>query len=545
MEHDGYQPAQMPDKRGRNRRLLQLALAEQPDDAYLHYQLGKDHEVHASSPGRALYYAQAGPAATTRAVAPRPGGAPPVHTEEARPLRAGAALAQAQLPHWRQSPDFFFTLGDLLLDWAAAEPQRAAELLPMIESSWRQAVEIGEQPELQDRCAAAAASSRRTTWRCCTTAWATARRRSTGVSGRLRSAAPPPARGRDAAATPAGRLEWRGAGAAFPRHRPRRRRLRCSRVPLRAATARAPAPDCAMALALPDSRPARAHRLQAHARAHRPLAERARAMQSASSGRAPRSAFEQATALHADPAYGAGGGARADQGRPGRPRRCERARGIRQADPPLPLAYTLESHALLGLGRAGDALECLQRAAGAMAARPRPSRLAGRRAAALPAATTRRSGRSSQALALKMDDAVPHFRLGMSFKDLGMKAEAAECVRTAVAARPRQQRRGGARAARLPGARSLPLARSRRRAARAARGRARTAAPTPPVETGAFPHAVLVDDPLEQLKVARHYALHVRAQGAAAAAPRWRAPTAGGCASATCRPTSTTMRPAS
>ena len=36
------------------------------------------------------------------------------------------------------------------------------------------------------------------------------------------------------------------------------------------------------------------------------------------------------------------------------------------------------------------------------------------------------------ALALKMDDAVSHFRLGMSFKDLGMKAEAAECVRTAL-----------------------------------------------------------------------------------------------------------------
>src|SRR4029453_6112981 len=36
------------------------------------------------------------------------------------------------------------------------------------------------------------------------------------------------------------------------------------------------------------------------------------------------------------------------------------------------------------------------------------------------------------ALALKMDDALSHFRLGMSFKDLGMKAEAAECVRTAL-----------------------------------------------------------------------------------------------------------------
>ena len=32
-----------------------------------------------------------------------------------------------------------------------------------------------------------------------------------------------------------------------------------------------------------------------------------------------------------------------------------------------------------------------------------------------------------------------------------------------------------------------------------------------PVETGVFSHAVLVDDPLEQLEVARHYALHVAA----------------------------------
>ena len=63
---------------------------------------------------------------------------------------AAMALAEAEMPRWPDSPDFFFTLGDLLLDWAAAEPERAAELLPMIESSWLRALEIGEQPELQD-----------------------------------------------------------------------------------------------------------------------------------------------------------------------------------------------------------------------------------------------------------------------------------------------------------------------------------------------------------------------------------------------------------
>ena len=54
------------------------------------------------------------------------------------------------MPRWPDSPDFFSTLGDLLLDWAAAEPARGADLLPMIESSWLRALEIGERPELQD-----------------------------------------------------------------------------------------------------------------------------------------------------------------------------------------------------------------------------------------------------------------------------------------------------------------------------------------------------------------------------------------------------------
>ncbi|MEO7852343.1 MAG: glycosyltransferase, partial [Rubrivivax sp.] len=44
--HDGYQPAQMVRKGARNLLLLNKALREYPDDAYLHYQLGKDHEVH-------------------------------------------------------------------------------------------------------------------------------------------------------------------------------------------------------------------------------------------------------------------------------------------------------------------------------------------------------------------------------------------------------------------------------------------------------------------------------------------------------------------
>jgi len=151
LQHDGYLPDAMERKRGRNRRLLQQALLDDPDDAYLHYQLGKDFEVHgdfvAAEPCFRLALARVELQAGWR------------HDLLLRQLftlkklgrfEAGMALAQQEMVHWAHSPDFFFTLGDLLLDWAAARPAMAASLLPMIESSWLRALHIGENPTLQD-----------------------------------------------------------------------------------------------------------------------------------------------------------------------------------------------------------------------------------------------------------------------------------------------------------------------------------------------------------------------------------------------------------
>ena len=44
--HDGYLPEQKLRKKGRNRELLLLALAEDPENAYLNYHLGKDYDVY-------------------------------------------------------------------------------------------------------------------------------------------------------------------------------------------------------------------------------------------------------------------------------------------------------------------------------------------------------------------------------------------------------------------------------------------------------------------------------------------------------------------
>ncbi|HEY4957082.1 MAG TPA: glycosyltransferase [Caldimonas sp.] len=149
--HDGYLDAQKAKKEGRNEKLLTLALATAPDDSYLRYQLGKDLEVRGQFEAAAPHY--------LRALEGASDGAGWRHDLVVRALftlkklgrhDAAIALAEAETPRWQSSPDFFFTLGDLLLDCAASTPGRAGELLPMIESSWLRALAIGEQPDLQD-----------------------------------------------------------------------------------------------------------------------------------------------------------------------------------------------------------------------------------------------------------------------------------------------------------------------------------------------------------------------------------------------------------
>lgn len=149
--HDGYLPASQQGKAGRNERLLRLALAEQPHDAYLLYQLGKDLEVRARYDEALPCYEEAHrrgePAAAWR------------HDlvvrllftlKKTRRFETALALARSEQARWNESPDFFFTLGDLLLDNALAQPTNAATLLPQIEAAWQRAVAIGERPELPD-----------------------------------------------------------------------------------------------------------------------------------------------------------------------------------------------------------------------------------------------------------------------------------------------------------------------------------------------------------------------------------------------------------
>jgi len=137
-------------KDGRNAALLERSLLEAPGDGYMLYQLGKDHSVYQRFDLAIRYFEQADHAL-------RP-GLTIAHDLLLRWLFAlkkcqhhmqAFELAQARMALWQNSPDYWFTVGDLLLDWACEEPERAETLLPMVESSWLRCLEIGERPDLE------------------------------------------------------------------------------------------------------------------------------------------------------------------------------------------------------------------------------------------------------------------------------------------------------------------------------------------------------------------------------------------------------------
>jgi len=151
IRHTGYREEQLKLKQGRNRALLMKMLEQAPEDAYLLYQTGKDFEVYqefSSAVGyyeKALMHVEAGAAyrhdLVMRSI---------YSLKRAGQIEKGIQFAETEMPGWQHSPDFFFALGDLLLDWAGKNPGQAVQdILPMVESSWLKCLEIGEQPALE------------------------------------------------------------------------------------------------------------------------------------------------------------------------------------------------------------------------------------------------------------------------------------------------------------------------------------------------------------------------------------------------------------
>ena len=150
IHHDGYTQAALAQKKGRNRALLQAELAHTPDNPYVFYQLGKDHEVYGELDAAAAHYLQA--------LARLQGQWAYEHDLTCRAVsclsRAGQVDAALQLVRektalYDNSPDFHFIEGNALLDKAVQDPAQAvATWLPQALAAWQRCLQIGEQPGL-------------------------------------------------------------------------------------------------------------------------------------------------------------------------------------------------------------------------------------------------------------------------------------------------------------------------------------------------------------------------------------------------------------
>lgn len=149
--HDGYREAQIDRKRDRNHSLLLRDLADRSDDPYILYQLGKDAEMRGDAAAACDRFAEA--------LALTPADANWRHElvvhaiqrlSKAKRLNEALAIAEAEFNNWPESPDFFFILGDLLLEHAIADPARAIDhWLPMASGAWERCLAIGERPNLE------------------------------------------------------------------------------------------------------------------------------------------------------------------------------------------------------------------------------------------------------------------------------------------------------------------------------------------------------------------------------------------------------------
>jgi glycosyltransferase involved in cell wall biosynthesis len=148
--HDGYTVENLARKGERNETLLMAELQAQPQDAYLWFQLAKEHQARGRAPQAALCFTEA-----MRLAAPDVAWR---HALVVRTLIAlkdngqiaeALTLADAEVAHWQASPDFYFVIGDLHLAAASLEPDRALDhFLPVAESAWKRCLEIGERPDL-------------------------------------------------------------------------------------------------------------------------------------------------------------------------------------------------------------------------------------------------------------------------------------------------------------------------------------------------------------------------------------------------------------
>lgn len=151
LHHDGYMAEQTERKLDRNQPLLLRELQDDPGNAYILYQLGKDAELHKDYSAACDWYGKAQERAGPRVNWFHEMLISRLHClGQAGRHDEALTLAEAQRHAWSESPDLFFVMGNIALAKAQTDPAHALEQwLPLAASSWAQSVKIGDRPDLE------------------------------------------------------------------------------------------------------------------------------------------------------------------------------------------------------------------------------------------------------------------------------------------------------------------------------------------------------------------------------------------------------------
>lgn len=147
--HDGYAPANMLAKRGRNRALLEQTLAETPDDPYTLYQMGKDHDAYREIETAIDYFRRA-----LAVVKPSMVWRHDLivrmllRLPMAGDLEGAMMLAADEMANWGHSADFHYAAAEVMFAQFQAHPGQGAQLLPMIEHCLTTALKLGDTLDL-------------------------------------------------------------------------------------------------------------------------------------------------------------------------------------------------------------------------------------------------------------------------------------------------------------------------------------------------------------------------------------------------------------
>lgn len=145
LRHDGYEAAQIARKRGRNLPLLLRSLALDPGSPYLHFQIGREHQLLEDWAAAATEYEVA-----RSHVTGRPRWQPELVARSLYTLSRldrldeGIKVARAELDAGSEAAEALFAIGNLFLDVAIARPAQHQRWVSLARSCWEACLRLGE-----------------------------------------------------------------------------------------------------------------------------------------------------------------------------------------------------------------------------------------------------------------------------------------------------------------------------------------------------------------------------------------------------------------